>query len=54
MTLSDQSHFPRFFSIPESHLVGFCKSYKITLAIGKKGPLSVIMYVRYVLTEDDI
>jgi len=39
MTLSNQSHFPRFFSIPESHLTGFCRSYKMTLVIEKKGPL---------------
>jgi hypothetical protein len=25
MTLSNQSHFPRFFLSPESHLEGFCK-----------------------------
>ena len=86
MALSNQSHFPRFFSIPESHLVGFCRFYKMTLAIGKKGPLcfitlcyhsivvlisffvlffsflplkfililSVIIYINYVRTEDDI
>jgi hypothetical protein len=28
MTLSNQSHFPGFFLSPESHLIGFCKSYK--------------------------
>ena len=86
MTLTNQSHFPRFFSIPESHLAGFCRFYKMTLPIGKKGPLcfitlwyhsivvlisffvlffsflplkfililSVIIYINYVRTEDDI
>ena len=86
MTLSNQSHFPRFFSIPESHLAWFCRFYKMTLPIGKKGPLcfitlwyhsivvlisfcvfffsfipvkyilimSVIIYINYVRTEDDI
>jgi hypothetical protein len=29
MTLSNQSHFPGFFLPPESHLVGYCKSYKM-------------------------
>ncbi len=43
MTLSNQSHFPRFFSTPESHLVGFCRSYKMTLAIGKKEPLCFLI-----------
>ncbi len=43
MALSNQSHFPRFFfSIPESHLAGFCRFYKMTLPIGKKGPLCFI------------
>jgi hypothetical protein len=43
MTLSNQSHFPRLFSTPESHLVGFCRSFKMTLAIGKKGPLCFLI-----------
>jgi len=30
MALSNQSHFPGFFSSPESHLIGFCKSCKLT------------------------
>jgi hypothetical protein len=86
MALSNQSHFPRFFSIPESHLAGFCRFYKMTLPIVKKEPLcfitlcyhsivvlisffvlffsflplkfililSVIIYINYVRTEDDI
>jgi hypothetical protein len=29
MALSDQSHFPGFFSSLESHLIGFCKSCKL-------------------------
>jgi hypothetical protein len=29
MTLSNQCHFPGFFLPPESHLVGYCKSYKM-------------------------
>jgi hypothetical protein len=27
--LSNQSHFPGFFLTLESHLIGFCKSYKM-------------------------
>jgi hypothetical protein len=30
MALSNQSHFPEFFSSPESHLIGFFKSCKLT------------------------
>jgi hypothetical protein len=33
MTLSNQSQFPGFFLSPESHLIGFCKSYKMASAI---------------------
>ncbi len=38
MTFSYQSHFPGFFLSPESHLIGFFKSYKMALWIENKGP----------------
>ncbi len=35
MTLFNQIHIPGFFLSTESHLIGFCKSYKMALAIEK-------------------
>jgi hypothetical protein len=55
MTLSNQSHFPGFFLSLESHLIGFCKSYKMASAnpachISAPGP---DQFRRHQIAEDD-
>ncbi len=43
MNLSNQSHFPGFSFSPERHLIGFCKSNNMALAIENKGPLCFLL-----------
>ncbi len=36
MILSNKSHYLGVFFSPESHLIGFCKSYKMKNTLGKE------------------
>jgi hypothetical protein len=55
MALSSQSDLPVFFLSPASHLIGFCKSCEMALAIETKVSLGFILLLPSpTVLEDDL